>query len=106
QGGHDTLAVTGNAALDGRLAITPLQDWYPSNWNLRFDELVQAGATTGAFAAVAAASSSPTLAFQATGQGAGPYRLTASRSAQAYSRYAQDDNARQVGQALDRIAGI
>ena len=106
QGGHDTLAVTGNAALDGRLAITPLQDWYPSNWNLRFDELVQAGATTGAFAAVAAASSSPTLAFQATGQGVGPYRLTASRSAQAYSRYAQDDNARQVGQALDRIAGI
>ncbi|MGB3289733.1 MAG: autotransporter domain-containing protein [Burkholderiaceae bacterium] len=106
QGGHDILSVSGNALLDGQLALSPLQDWYATTWSASFDKLIQAGTTTGAFNTVLAVSSSPTLSFQALQTGGGAYRLTATRPAQAYSRYARNDNDRGVGQALDRISGI
>lgn len=106
QGGHDILAVSGHADLDGRLALSPLQDWYPSGWSASFDQLVQANTTAGAFSTVLAVSSSPTLSFQAIGTGGGSYQLSAARPAQAYSRYARDANSHGVGLALDRISGI
>jgi subtilase-type serine protease len=106
QGGHDVLGVSGTAELDGRLALSPMQDWYPTDWSASFDHLIQAGTTTGAFSSVLASSSSPTLSFQALGMGGGSYRLTAARPAQAYSRYARDANSLGVGLALDQISGF
>ncbi|MGB6104976.1 MAG: autotransporter outer membrane beta-barrel domain-containing protein [Pusillimonas sp.] len=101
RGEHDILAVKGNAVLDGRLAIIPLRDWYPSNWNVRFDQLIQADTVAGGFASVVAEVNSPTLVFQVSEPG-----LNVVRPDQAYSRYARDANARQAGRALDHIAGI
>ena len=101
RGGHDTLAVSGQASLDGQLAVIPLQDWYPAGWSVGFDQLIETGATSGAFAAVNAQAQSPTLDFQVAAAG-----LTARRAEHAYSRWAPNDNARQAGLALDGIAAV
>lgn len=100
-GGHDTLAVSGNALLDGQLAVTPLQDWYASDWSISLAQLIEAGATSGAFASLNTQPASPTLAFRLTEK-----ELAATRPDGAYSRWAPNDNARQVGLALDRIAAL
>src|SRR5690606_31322976 len=101
RGGHDTLAVSGQAVLDGQLAVIPLQDWYPAGWSVGFDQLIETGATSGAFAAVNAQAQSPTLDFQVAAAG-----LTARRAEHTYSRWAPNDNARQAGLALDGIAAV
>jgi subtilase-type serine protease len=106
QGGHDTLQVSGHAGQGGRLSLMPLAGWYANDWRLSTDALLQASARSGAFSAVDAELSSPTLRFQATALQNGNHALTISRDTDAYSRYAADDNGRQAGQALYRMAAI
>lgn len=103
RGGHDTLAVSGNADLDGRLTLAPLSDWYAPGWSVTSSDLLPAGSFTGAFSQVGGQLASPTLSLQATSVGNNAYRFNMARPANAYSQYAQNANARQVGQALDGI---
>lgn len=49
---------------------------------------------------------SPTLVMQTTPQGDNGWQLSMQRAANAYSQYAHDVNARQVGQALDKIVAV
>ena len=102
-GAHDTLAVSGNADLNGQLTLAPQSDWYAPGWTLSSGELLQAGSITGAFSLVNSQLASPTLAFQASPLGNNAFQFNLARPANAYSQYAQDANARQVGQALDGI---
>jgi uncharacterized protein YhjY with autotransporter beta-barrel domain len=102
-GGHDTLAVSGNADLNGQLTLAPLSDWYAPGWSLASSDLLQAGSVTGAFSAVDSKLVSPTVSFQAVPSGTNAFRFQAARAANAYSQYAGDANARQVGLALDGI---
>jgi uncharacterized protein YhjY with autotransporter beta-barrel domain len=104
KGEHAVLNINGNAALDGRLTIAPRRDWYANGWNLRSDPLWQASSVTGAFAAADSLPVSPTLTFTAAPLGNNSYRFSMARRADAYSRYAQNENTRQVGTALDRLA--
>lgn len=105
RGGHDTLRVDGHAQFDGQLTFAPLPDWYAANWRLDLQELLKTGSHSGEFSAVNNLLRSPTLALQTTPQGEG-WQLSMQRAANAYSQYAQDDNARQVGQALDKIVAV
>lgn len=102
-GGHDILAVTGQAQLGGALALAPVSDWYAPGWSLDFNELLQADATAGAFDDIRAEISSPTLRFQVTQRDGNDYTVTATRSANAYSQYASDDNTVRTGRMLDQL---
>ncbi len=103
KGAHDTLAISGNADLNGRLSIAPQRDWYAPNWSMRYADMLQAGSTTGAFSAIDSQIPSPTLAFHATPLAGNDYQLAVARQADAYSQYAQNNNAHQVGRALDSL---
>lgn len=102
-GGHATLNIAGNAELDGQLTLAPRRDWYANSWTMRSDTLLQATGAHGAFTAVNSQLASPTLTFDATPLGDNTYRFSVLRRADAYSRYAQDENARQLGTALDGL---
>ncbi|MBT0723615.1 autotransporter domain-containing protein [Rosenbergiella sp. S61] len=103
RGRHDTLQVGGHAQFNGQLTFAPQPDWYAANWRLDSQDLLKTDSYSGEFSAVNSLLRSPTLALQATPQGENGWQLSMLRAANAYSRYAQDDNARQVGQALDKI---
>ncbi|MBE3467162.1 autotransporter outer membrane beta-barrel domain-containing protein [Enterobacter cloacae complex sp. P15RS] len=103
RGRHDTLRVNGHAQFDGQLTFAPQPDWYATNWRLNTQDLLKTDSSGGNFSAVNSVLRSPTLTLQTTPQGKNGWQLSMLRASNAYSRYAQDANARQVGQALDKI---
>jgi len=106
-GAHDTLIVSGTAALDGTLTLAPATGWYATGTTLTLGlgDLVQAGSTTGAFASLDSVITSPTLLAAASTLGGNSYQLSITRQSNAYSQYALNDNARRAGRALDAMAG-
>lgn len=106
RGRHDTLRVDGHAQFNGQLTFAPQPDWYAANWRLNSQALLKTDSYSGEFSAVNSLLHSPTLALQTTPQGENNWQLSMLRAANAYSQYAQDDNARQVGQALDKIVTV
>ncbi|WP_436299131.1 autotransporter outer membrane beta-barrel domain-containing protein [unidentified bacterial endosymbiont] len=103
RGRHDTLRVDGHAQFNGQLTFAPQPDWYAANWRLDSQDLLKTDSYSGEFSAVNSLLRSPTLALQTTPQGENGWQLSMRRADNAYSQYAQDDNARQVGLALDNI---
>ncbi|RCS22031.1 autotransporter domain-containing protein [Phyllobacterium salinisoli] len=97
------LTVSGNAALDGRLGLTPVRGWYAHGWKTGNIRPLQAGSISGAFSTVAGELASPTLTVLATREGDDSYELTVARKADAYNQYGSDGNTRAVGWALDKI---
>ncbi len=103
KGQHDTFVVDGQASYDGKLTFAPVKDWYANNWRLDSQAMLKASQSSGSFSEVTSLFNSPTLSLQITSQQNAGWQLSMARAADAYSQYAQDDNARQAGQALDRI---
>lgn len=103
RGGHDTLRVDGHAQFNGQLTFAPQPDWYATNWRLNTHDLLKTDSHSGKFSAVNSVLRSPTLTLQTTPPGDNGWQLSMLRASDAYSQYAQDSNARQVGQALDKI---
>ncbi|MDC9598023.1 autotransporter outer membrane beta-barrel domain-containing protein [Xenorhabdus anantnagensis] len=103
RGGHDTFIVNGHAELNGQLTFVPQRDWYAANWQLDSSGLLKTKSRSGEFSKVNSQLHSPTLRLQTTPQRNGAWQLTMLRARNAYSQYAQDNNANQVGKALDSI---
>lgn len=117
-GFHADGAVAGvkaqSATLAGTWLLTPLSEFYASGATIKVDAPVKAEQIDGRFESIALAEiQSPTLSFtlasEADGQSlqrtetAGA-AVTVNRAANAYSRWAADGAAAQVGAALDAIA--
>ena len=117
-GFHADGAVAGvkaqSATLAGTWLLRPLSDFYASGATIKVDAPVEAEQIDGRFESIALAETqSPTLSFalvsEADGQSlqsketAGA-AVTVNRAANAYSRWAADGAAAQVGAALDAIA--
>ncbi|MDC9589386.1 autotransporter domain-containing protein [Xenorhabdus sp. XENO-10] len=103
RGGHDTFIVNGHAELNGQLTFVPQRDWYATDWQLDSSGLLKTTSRSGEFSQVNSQLHSPTLRLQTTPQKNGAWQLTMLRARNAYSQYAQNNNANQVGKALDRI---
>ncbi|AJJ61307.1 autotransporter outer membrane beta-barrel domain-containing protein [Yersinia aldovae] len=106
RGGHDTLVVDGHAQFNGQLTFVPQPDWYAANWRLDSQNLLKTASHSGEFSVVNSLLRSPTLTLQTTSLGEDGWQLSMLRASNAYSQYAPNDNARQVGQALDKIVSI
>ncbi|WP_343724744.1 autotransporter outer membrane beta-barrel domain-containing protein [Herbaspirillum huttiense] len=104
-GNISSLAVSGNAALDGSLTIVPQRSWYANRFALTSDQWLQAGSISGAFASASALLASPTLVADVTAAGGLSYTVSVQRRDAAYSRYANDDVTLQVARSLDVAAG-
>ena len=96
--------VSGSVELDGTLTLAAIPDWYAGEWTMQIDSLIDAANQRGEFDAVEFVNTSPTLAFAATALGSQQYRLSANRAADAYSRYASNQNEASAGQALQQFA--
>ncbi|MTH45969.1 autotransporter outer membrane beta-barrel domain-containing protein [Intestinirhabdus alba] len=106
RGGHDTLKIDGHAQLGGQLTFVPQPGWYAADWRLDSQALLPAASYSGQFSEVNSLHSSPTLALRAASLKGNGLQFTMQRAANAYSQYAPDDNARRVGEALDKIVSI
>ncbi len=103
-----------SATLAGTWLLRPLSDFYASGATIEIDAAVEAEQINGDFGTVALAENrSPTLSFALVSgaDGQSHHRtenagasVTVNRAANAYSRYAADGAATQVGTALDAIA--
>lgn len=105
-GAHDILDVSGNVTLQGTLELVPMADWYSGNWSINTGNIVQSGGTlTNTLNNVTLAGVSPTLQFSfSNAPGSLSYSLSATRPANAYSRYAADSNGLSAGNALFRLS--
>lgn len=104
KGDHDALAVSGNADLAGTLQLTPVADWYQNAWSADTGSFIEAANYSGSFDATQITAVSPTLQFDAAPLGNERYRLSATRADNAYSQYGGDDNQRETGKALFKLA--
>ncbi len=111
--GHDLLAVNGNAGnsatFTGKLNYLPKPDYFAQNQriNLNLDDFLLLSPGLMVLTNLADAGiiqSSPTLNFSICNLGGGNARINASRSPDAYSRFAEDGDAADVGSELYRIA--
>lgn len=104
QGAHDVLTISGNVDLAGTLELVPLADWYQNAWSVDTGALVEAAGYSGNFSAIQSPRVSPTVLFSASSLGGERYRLSATRSDDAYSQYGRDANQREAGRALFKLA--
>ena len=105
RGASDTLRVRDNASVEGTVHFIPLPDAYAGS--VQITPFVVGGSLTGNPDLVYEAPNSPTLRLtMAPGGNLSGFSFTATRPDQAYSRYANGYSARQVGGALDSLAGL
>lgn len=102
-GSTDRLTVNGNAIVEGALYLAPVADYYEGN--LFVMPITASGSLTEAYATYLLLDS-PTLEMIVTPQVDGMTKVTSSRTANAYSRYAANDNAASVGKALSLAGGV
>ena len=101
-GTSDRLAVNGNAVVNGTLYLAPLPGYYAGSLSLA--PITASGNLTEGYATNLLLDS-PTLEMIATPQG-GTATILSSRAADAYSRYAANGNAANVGRALSSAEGV
>ena len=104
QGQHDVLSVTGAVNASGQLSLQPLAGWYGADWRVNSTDMLQfTHANTGQLL-LNNTVFSPSLQLQAAATGAQQWQFSIKRADDAYSRYAIDNNSRNVGMALSNIA--
>ena len=101
-GTSDGLAVNGNAVVNGTLYLAPLPGYYEGSLSLA--PITASGNLTEGYATNLLLDS-PTLKMTVTPQG-GTATVLSSRAADAYSRYAANGNAANVGRALSSADGV
>lgn len=100
---NDRLTVDGTATLDGQVTLAPAAGWYASDWQLRTNDIVRAGAIQGGFATAASTLASPTLRTRLVAAGTPDAAVAITRDADAYARFGQNANDRALGASLDQI---
>lgn len=108
----DVLKISGNTSLAGvAISLTPIKDYYASGFarSINLQDLVQV--QTGSLSATSVTLNesaltlpSPTLTAVTTQTNSGAssvFNIVINRATNAYSQYATNDNARNLGQALD-----
>ncbi|WP_370612113.1 autotransporter domain-containing protein [Citrobacter meridianamericanus] len=104
--GHtDRLIVNGDAKIDGTLALSPVRGYYNNPVSFSFNDLISAGSFSSLPAVTELSSFSPTLTMNIV-QDQDRFTVNTSRSQEAYSQYASDDNASRVGRALSSAANV
>ena len=104
--GHVYGVQAASASLDGTWSLRPVWDFYAAGAVITPESPVTAGTVSGAFDTVELAeNASPTLNFALAGDSASSPSITVSRDGDAYSRYADNEGTRSLGQALYGISG-
>lgn len=104
--GHtDRLIVNGDAKIDGTLALSPVRGYYNNPVTFSFNDLISAGSFSSLPAVTELGRLSPTLTMNIV-QDQDRFTINTSRSLEAYSQYASDDNASRVGRALSSAANV
>ncbi|WP_252349178.1 autotransporter domain-containing protein [Ochrobactrum sp. BTU1] len=98
-----SLIVNGTAGLDGTISFAPERGWYANGFTITSNDWLKAQAFEGDFNTVSTSLASPTLNATATHDGDNIYTVSLSRSVNAYSRYADSSNGRNVGSAIDKM---
>lgn len=104
QGNADSLIVTGNAVLNGTLALAPVAGYYNTSFSVPFP-VQTAGTLTGTYTS-GLRLNSPTLTMHFEHQVNGASQVSTFRAADAYSRYANNGNAARVGHSLSVATGV
>ncbi|ELE9456959.1 autotransporter domain-containing protein [Salmonella enterica] len=104
--GHtDRLIVSGDAKIDGTLALSPVRGYYNNPVTFSFNDLISAGSFSSLPAVTELSRFSPTLTMNIV-LDQDRYTVNTSRYKEAYSQYASDDNASRVGRALSSAANV
>ncbi|WP_207625625.1 autotransporter outer membrane beta-barrel domain-containing protein [Paenalcaligenes suwonensis] len=99
-----SLIVNGRADIDGSIMFTPEQGYYHNGFTVTSDQWLQANAINGGFTDMSTAIVSPTLTATTTDNGQNSYTVALGRQEDAYSHYADGQNAQAVGVALYGVA--
>ncbi|MDO5537994.1 MAG: autotransporter outer membrane beta-barrel domain-containing protein, partial [Desulfovibrionaceae bacterium] len=106
-GAEDVLTVSGTASLAGTLTLAAARDYYGADFGLALADMVQAASLAVSDSlAVELLAASPTLTMVLTNAGAAQgaeYIITASRAADAYSRYSLSGQQADLARNFDEI---